>query len=347
VAAVAERRRGPYYPDAMQTRPLGRTGWQVSAVGFGCWGLGNEMWRDGSPEVGRQALRLALETGATFVDTALIYSRGESEQMVGEVVREMRARDDVLVATKIPPQDGRWPPKPGVPLERVFSVEHVTRSVEQSLRNLRAEVLGVEQLHVWLDEWLDGSSWPELRGCMERLVREGKVLHWGVSVNDHAPDTALRMLDEPIVETVQVIYNIFDRGAEKELFARAAERKVGVIARCPFDEGALTGAIGPESRFDPADFRSRYFRGERAVEVAERVGRLRRLLGDEAKTLPELALRFCLSRPEVATVIPGMRKVAHVRSNLAAGDGRALSPALREELVEHAWDKNWYEWSKP
>lgn len=331
----------------METRPLGRTGWQVSAVGFGCWGLGNEMWRDGSPEVSRRALRIAIDSGATFVDTALIYSRGESEQMVGEVVRELRARDTVLVATKIPPQNKRWPPRPGVPLERVFSAEHVTRSVEQSLRNLRAEVLGVEQLHVWLDEWLDGSYWPALRGCMERLVREGKVLHWGISVNDHAPDTALRILDEPIVETVQVIYNVFDRGAETALLARAAERKVGVIARCPFDEGALTGAIGPESRFDPADFRSRYFGGDRAAEVGERVDRLRRFIGDEAKTLSELALRFCLSRPEVSTVIPGMRKVEHVRANLAVADHRRLSPGLLDELAAHAWDKNWYEWSEP
>jgi aryl-alcohol dehydrogenase-like predicted oxidoreductase len=331
----------------METRQFGRTGWRVSAVGFGCWGLGSEMWRDTAPGTGRQALRIALDSGVTFVDTALIYGRGESERMVGEVVRELRARDTALVATKIPPQDGRWPPRPGVPLERVFSTEHVTRSVEQSLRNLRAEVLGVEQLHVWLDEWLDGSYWPALRGCMERLVREGKVLHWGVSVNDHAPGSALRVLTEPIIETVQVIHNIFDRSAEQELLARAVEHRVGVIARCPFDEGALTGAIGPETRFDPADFRSRYFGGNRLVELAGRLTRLRRLLGDEAGTLPELALRFCLSRPEVATVIPGMRQVEHLRSNLAAGDGRALSPALLAELAEHAWDKNWYEWSEP
>jgi aryl-alcohol dehydrogenase-like predicted oxidoreductase len=330
----------------MQTRPLGRTGVPVSTIGFGCWGLAGEMWFGIAPEIGRQALRVAIDAGVSFIDTALIYGRGDSERMVGEAVRELRARDHTLVATKVPPLDRRWPPGPRVPLEHVFSVEYVTRSVEQSLRNLRAEVIGVEQLHVWLDDWLDSSYWPVLRGCMERLVGEGKVLHWGVSVNDHAPATALRVLDEPIVETVQVIYNIFDRSAEAELFARAAERKVGVIARCPFDEGALTGAIGPESRFDPVDFRSRYFRGDRKREVAERVAGLRPLLGDEARTLTELALRFCLSRPDVATVIPGMRRVEHVHANAAIGDGRALSAGLLERLVEHAWDKNWYDWTQ-
>ena len=329
-------------------RPLGRTGFQVSAVGFGCWGLAAEMWRDPPPDSGRRALRVAIDGGGVnFIDTALVYGQGESERIAGEVVRELRARDTVLVATKVPPQDMRWPPDPRVPLERVFSAEHVTRSVEQSLRNLRAEALGVEQLHVWLDDWLDGSYWPALRGCMERLVREGKVLHWGVSVNDHAPATALRVLDEPVVETVQVIYNIFDRSAEKELFPAAAARKVGVIARSPFDEGALTGAIGPESRFDPADFRSRYFRGERGAEVAERVARLRPLVSDEAGTLIELALRLCISRPEVATIIPGMRRVEHLRSNLRVGDGRPLSGDLLARLAEHTWDKNWYEWREP
>jgi aryl-alcohol dehydrogenase-like predicted oxidoreductase len=328
----------------MQTRRLGRTGSEVSAIGFGGWGLSGELWRDTDLEAGRRALYLALESGITFVDTALVYGRGESERIVGEAVRALRARDTVVVASKVPPADGRWPALAGSALERVFPEAHVTRSVEESLRNLRIEAIPLVQLHVWLDEWLDGSAWPALRGCLERLVREGKVLHWGISANDHSPETALRVLDEPIIETVQVIYNLFDRGPEGALFARAAERSVGVIARSPFDEGALTGAIGPETRFAPGDFRSRYFKDDRPAQVADRVDRLRPLLGDEARTLAELALRFTLSRPEVSTVIPGMRKVEHVRSNIAAGDGLRLTARLLDELAGHAWDKNWYDW---
>lgn len=328
----------------METRQLGRTGREISAIGFGCWGLSAELWRDTDPEVGRRALYLALESGITFVDTALVYGQGESERIVGEVVRALRARDTVVVASKVPPADDRWPARAGSALERVFPDAHVTRSVEQSLRNLRLEAIPLAQLHVWLDEWLDGSYWPALRGCMERLVREGKVLHWGISANDHSPETALRVLDEPVVEAVQVIYNLFDRGAEQALLARAAERSVGVVARCPFDEGALTGAIGPESRFPPGDFRARYFKDDRPAQVAARVDRLRPLLGDEARTLPELALRFALARPEVSTVIPGMRRAEHVLANLVAADGRRLTVRLLEELAGHAWDKNWYEW---
>jgi aryl-alcohol dehydrogenase-like predicted oxidoreductase len=328
----------------MQTRRLGRTGWDVSAIGYGCWGLSAELWRDTDAEAGRRALYVALDSGVTFVDTALIYGGGESERMVGEAVRDLRARDTVLVASKVPPADNQWPPRPGQLLEKVFLDAHVTRSVERSLRHLRADAIGIAQLHVWLDEWLTSSYWPVLRGCMERLVREGKVLHWGISANDHSPETALQVLDEPVIETVQVIYNIFDRGAEEALFARAAEKSVGIIARCPFDEGALTGSIGPDSEFAPEDFRSRYFQGDRLAEVATRVDKLRPLLGDEAKTLADLALRFAVSRSEVSTVIPGMRRAEHVRSNLAAGDGRRLSPRLLEELAGHAWDKNWYDW---
>jgi aryl-alcohol dehydrogenase-like predicted oxidoreductase len=330
----------------MRARGLGRTGFEVSPVGFGGWGLGGGAWRDVDPRDAQRALRLALDAGVTFVDTALLYGKGDGERRVGEVVRDVGARDWAVVATKVPlPHGATWPPAPETPLERLFPVDHVVRSVEQSLRNLRAEAIPLEQLHVWRDEWLDSSHWPVLRGTMERLVREGKVLHWGVSALDHAPETALRVLDEPIVETVQVLYNVFDRSAEAELLPRAAERKVGVIARSPFDEGALTGAVHPEVEFHPTDFRSRYFSGERRVEVAERVARLRAFEGDEARTLAELALLLCLSRPEVSTVIPGMRRPEHVLENLATGERGGLTDGLLAALAEHTWTRNWYEWS--
>ncbi len=328
----------------MHSRPLGRTGLEVSAVGFGAWGLAAELWHGVAAGDAEAALRAALDGGCTFVDTALVYGPGVSERLIGAVLRERADRDRVVVASKIPPLDRRWPPDPAVPLEQVFPAWHVVRSVDESLGNLRLDALPVEQLHVWLDDWLDDPTWPELEGAMADLVRAGKVLHWGISANDHAPDTALRALDRPIFESVQVIYNVFDRSPERALFPRAAARQAGVIARVPFDEGALVGAITADSVFDPRDFRSRYFRGERAAEAAARADRLRPLLGEEAETLAELALRFCLSRPEVSTVIPGARRPAHARANMAAADGRSLSPALLARLADHAWDKNWYDW---
>jgi aryl-alcohol dehydrogenase-like predicted oxidoreductase len=326
----------------MQFRPLGRTGLQVSAVGFGAWGLAAELWHGVDPAEAEDALRTALDAGCNLVDTALIYGPAVSERIIGRVLRGRR--DPVVVATKIPPLDRRWPPDPSVPLAQVFPPGHVVRSVDESLGNLGLDALPLEQLHVWLDRWLDDPGWPELEDSMGELVRAGKVLHWGISANDHAPDRALRALDVPILETVQVIYNIFDRSPERALFPRAAARQAGVIARVPFDEGALVGAVRADTVFDARDFRSRYFRGERAAQAAERADRLRALLGDEASTLAELALRFCLSRPEVSTVIPGARRPAHARANLAAGDGRPLSPALLATLAAHAWDKNWNDW---
>jgi aryl-alcohol dehydrogenase-like predicted oxidoreductase len=330
----------------MEQRALGRTGLTVSAVGYGGWGMGGgEMWRDLEPRDAQRALYLAVESGASLLDTALVYGDGQSEILLGQVVRDLRARDRVVGASKVPPADGHWPARPGSRLCDAFPEAYLVRSVEQSLRNLKLDAIPLEQLHVWHDDWLDQSAWPSLCGTMERLVREGKVLHWGVSVNDHAPASALRVVDQPLIESIQVIYNIFDPSAAAELLPRASAANVAVLARCPFDEGALTGTITADSRFPDGDFRARYFAGTRAAEVAERTSRLAALLGDEATSLAELALRFSLSHDAISAVIPGMRRARHVTANLACGDGRRLSARLLAALAEHAWDKNWYDWS--
>jgi aryl-alcohol dehydrogenase-like predicted oxidoreductase len=327
----------------MNKRPLGRTGYRVTEIGLGAWGLGGDMFLDVDPRSAQRAVYAAIDAGIDFIDTALVYGDGQSERLVGEAIRDLRARDWVVLATKVPPRNDRWPAAAEVPLAQVFPPAHVVRCVEQSLRNTRLEVLPLVQLHVWHDTWLDQSTWPALGEAMVRLVREGKVLHWGISVNDHAPETALRAVGEPLIETVQVIYNVFDQSPAAELFGRAREHDVGVIARCPFDEGGLTGRIGPDTRFHPDDFRSRYFRGSRKQELAARLRRLEALLGGEVQTLPELALRFCLDAEAVSTVIPGMRRPEHLQQNLGASDGRRLGDALRARLAEQAWARNWYE----
>jgi|SRR5262245_840139 len=326
----------------MKTRTLGRTGYHVSEVGFGAWGIGAGLWRGSDEQDARRTLHAALDAGITFFDTALSYGDGHSERLVGEIVASNEGGDRLVVSTKIPPMNFEWPASPTTPITRAFPARHVIECVEKSLRNLGVEALQVEQLHVWHDLWLESHEWHETRGVMERLKREGKVLHWGVSINDHAPETALELLEDPLIESVQVIYNVYDRSPERDLFTLARERRLGVIARVPFDEGALTGAIGPDTRFEDGDFRNRYFRGDRKTEAARRAEALRPLLGEEAATLPELALRFILSRPEVSTVIPGMRRPEHAKANAAVSDGRALSKDLLARLAGHAWDKNWY-----
>jgi aryl-alcohol dehydrogenase-like predicted oxidoreductase len=327
----------------MRKRRLGGTGYEVSEIGFGAWGIGGSMWLGVGDDEGKRALHRALDLGVDFVDTALVYGDGHSEKLIAEVLEERGGRDRVTVATKIPPKDYVWPGREKTPLEMTFPAKWIVECVDQSLANLRVDALDLEQLHVWHDAWLASPHWEKTRSAMERLKKEGKVLHWGVSINDHAPETALALLADPLLESAQVIYNLFDRSPERALFALARERNLGIIVRVPLDEGGLTGAVRPDTAFPPRDWRNRYFRGDRKAEVARRADALAALLGDEAETLPELALRFVLSRPEVSTVIPGMRRPEHAKANAAVSDGRALSPALLAHLASHAWDRNWYE----
>jgi aryl-alcohol dehydrogenase-like predicted oxidoreductase len=320
----------------VRTRVLGRTGIRVSEIGFGAWGLGRTMWRGVEDDAALAALRTAVASGVTFVDTALAYGDGHSERLIA------RAHTGVTVATKIPPMNGSWPASGTSSIGDVFPAHHVRRSTETSLRNLEVETIDLQQLHVWHDAWLKQPAWTSTRDEMERLQASGRVRHWGISINDHAPETALAALADPLFASAQVIYNIFDRSPEKDLFPLARERNIGIIVRVPFDEGTLTGAIRPDTRFPEGDWRHRYFRGARRAEAASAADALASFLGEEARTLPELALRFVLSRPEVSTVVPGMRREEHARTNAAVSDGRPLSPAILERLEKHAWTKNWY-----
>ena len=227
-------------------------------------------------------------------------------------------------------------------LADVFPANHIASSTEQSLKNLRMEALHVQQLHVWNDAWLSDPDWEASYQQIVRLQEEGKVLHWGISINDHAPETALRILADPLFETAQVIYNIYDRSPEKALFALARKKPLGIIVRVPFDEGALTGQITAKTVFPAGDWRAQYFAGERKAEAERRGKALAQVLDAQVETLPELALRFCLSRPEVSTVIAGMRRPAHVRQNAMVSTKGALPAGMLSKLKPHAWDKNWY-----
>jgi aryl-alcohol dehydrogenase-like predicted oxidoreductase len=326
----------------MRNRTLGTTGYDVSEIGYGAWGLGADMWLGADDREGSDALREALNAGVTFFDTALAYGSGHSERLIGKVLREAIHDGRAVVATKVPPRNLQWPADGDKPLTDVFPARHIAASTESSLKNLGVDALPLQQLHVWHDNWLDDSKWAASYEQMVRLTEQGKVLHWGISINDHAPETALRALRDPLFASAQVIYNIFDRSPEKDLFQLAREKNLGIIVRVPFDEGTLTGTIRADTKFPEGDWRHRYFRGDRPAEAARRADALMPLLGAEAHNLPELALRFVLTRPEVSTVIPGMRKAAHARANAAVSDGRLLDPALLEKLKGHAWAKNWY-----
>jgi aryl-alcohol dehydrogenase-like predicted oxidoreductase len=318
-------------------RKLGKAGFAVSEIGCGTWGMGGNLWFGGSDAESLAALHRAIELGVNFIDTALVYGDGHSEQLVGQALQN--AGRKVYVATKVPPKNRLWPARPGVSIDEVFPYDHIIESTEQSLRNLRMEAVDLQQLHVWNPDWLERDEWKR---ALEDLKQSGKAKAVGVSVNDHQPDTALDVITTGRVDAVQVLYNVFDQAAAQRLFPLAQQHDVGVVARVPFDEGSLTGQIRIDTEFDPRDFRSRYFRGDRKKQVVERVDALTSELGIESGALPEIALRCCLSHPAVSTVIPGMRDSRHVERNCEASEKGPLPEETLAILRRHGWPHNFY-----
>jgi aryl-alcohol dehydrogenase-like predicted oxidoreductase len=324
----------------MRHRRLGRTNFEIGEIGYGAWGIGGNQWRGGADDESVRALKRAIDLGLNFIDTALAYGEGHSERLVGQVVRESGHR--IYVATKAPPKNRLWPARPGIGIHEVFPYDYIVASTEQSLRNLGLETLDLQQLHVWNPEWIGRDEW---RRAFEDLKQSGKARAVGVSINDHQPDSALELVETGLIDSVQVIYNVFDQSPERNLFPLTQRLDVGVLARVPLDEGALTGAITENTEFDPQDFRAFYFRGDRKQQVVERVAALRRDLAGAAGaqgTLAEIALRFCLSHPAVSTVIPGMRRVENAEMNTRLSDLGPLDAATLAILKRHAWDKNFY-----
>jgi aryl-alcohol dehydrogenase-like predicted oxidoreductase len=318
----------------MRYRPLGRTGIEVSEIGYGAWGIGGKQWLGGNDDESVMALRRAFEMGLNFIDTALAYGDGHSERLVGSV-----APGSVAIATKVPPKNRLWPAQLGVGIDEVFPYDYIIQSTEESLRNLKRESIDLQQLHVWNPDWIDRDEW---RRAVEELKKSGKVKNVGVSINDHQPDSALELIRTGLIDTVQVIYNIFDQSPDVYLLPLCLEKNIGVLARVPLDEGALTGAISETTKFEPGEFREWYFRGDRKRQVVDHVDALRRDLGSVKGTLPEIALRFCLSNTAVSTVIPGMRSLRSVEANCAVPDLGPLDLDLLAILKQHAWDKNFY-----
>jgi aryl-alcohol dehydrogenase-like predicted oxidoreductase len=319
----------------MHFRQLGRTEIAVSEMGYGAWGIGGRQWVGGDDAQSLAALRRAFEMGLNFIDTALAYNEGHSEKLVGAAARE--AGHAVTIATKIPPKNRVWPAQPGVGIEEVFPFDYIVASTEESLRNLGVEQIDLQQFHVWNPEWLAAEDW---RRGIETLKASGKVKHFGISINDHQPGSALSLIETGMIDTVQVIFNIFDPTPAAELLPLCAARNIGVLARCPLDEGALTGAITEETVFAPGEFREMYFGGDRKRQVVERVAALRADLADVPGSLAEIALRWVLSHPEVSSVIPGMRQVKNVEANIAASERGPLPAEVMERLRRHAWAKN-------
>ncbi|WP_219834850.1 aldo/keto reductase [Paenibacillus sp. R14(2021)] len=322
----------------MNHRKLGKTGLNISEIGYGAWGIGKSGWIGASDDESLRALNRAIELGLNFIDTALAYGDGHSERLVGEVVRAHT--QPIYVATKIPPKNRKWPAPSGIAADDAFPGDYVIASTEQSLRNLGLETIDVQQFHVWSDEWVGQGDWLE---AVQKLKEQGKIRYFGVSINDHQASNAIRLIETGVVDSVQVIYNIFDQSPEDALLQACEKHNVGVIVRVALDEGGLTGRITPDTTFDDSDFRNNYFRGSRKQEVYDRVQTIASDLGISANDMAETALRYVLSHPAVSTVIPGMRTVSNVERNMKVGDGRGLPAEQLAKLKAHRWDRNFYQ----
>lgn len=322
----------------MKYRRLGRTNFMVSEIGHGLWGMGS--WSGSSDNVSRKALQIACDLGCNFFDTAWAYGNGKSDALLGELLQGNRARK-LYVAAKIPPKNMKWPASAEDSYEDVFPIDHVLTFTDSIRNSLRIDRIDLLQLHVWDDSWSNSEVWKE---TVRKLKAWNLIEAFGISLNRWEPNNGIRAVKTGQVDTVQVIYNIFDQSPEDELIPICRALDVGVIARVPLDEGGLGGNLTPETEFPADDWRAKYFGPQNLVPTVERAEALKKIT-PPSMTLPEMALRFILSNPDISTTIVGMRRPEHIRKNVAVSDGSSLEPDLMRLLRQHRWDRAVTPWA--
>lgn len=334
----------------MKYRALGKTGLKVSEVGMGTWQLAGKPWGWDVPDENEsmKALYRFVELGGNFIDTAWVYGRVDepgdeqgkhcSEELIGKFIKESKNREKIIIASKIPGKNRKWPAWKGVPISEVFPKGYIEEMVDSSLKSLGIDSLDLMQFHVWQDQFAEEGEW---KTEIKNITKKGKVKYWGISINDYQPSNCFKTLETGLIDSIQFIFNIFHQRPTEKLLPYAKEHNIGLIARVPRDEGGLTGKLTLQSKFND-DMRSKYFSEERLKLFLPRIKKLEKLLGNEAQTLSELALRWILSFDEISTTIPGTRKVKYVDDNVLVSDGRKLSKKLMDELKQHAWERNFY-----
>jgi aryl-alcohol dehydrogenase-like predicted oxidoreductase len=323
----------------MQYRRFGRTGWDVSEIGYGMWGMAG--WSGSEDAESLASLQRAVDLGCNFFDTAWAYGDGHSEQLLGKVLRANPGKR-LYTATKVPPKNRKWPSQRDYSLDDCYPPSYIEEYVDKSLANLGVKTLDLIQLHTWEDKWLDDKR---LLPVIEKLRESEKVRAFGLSLNRWEPWNGVRAVRSGVVDAVQVIYNIFDQNPEDELFPASREKDVAVIARVPFDEGSLTGSLTLDSKWPKGDWRNTYFVPENLKATVERVEKLKSVQRGGI-SLAEMALRFILNNKDVSTIIPGMRKITNVEANTAASDQGLLPSPLHAELRKHRWDRTPTKWSQ-
>ena len=323
----------------MKYRKFGRTNWNISEIGYGMWGMAG--WTGSDDEESFNSLQTAADLGCNFFDTAWGYGSGKSESLLGQLVRANKGRK-LYTATKMPPKNFKWPAKPEYSLNDCYPPDHIEEYVEKSLKNASLDFFDIMQFHTWEDVWLEDD-----RGIkkMIELKEQGLFHAIGISMNRWEPWNGIKAVKSGFIDSVQVIYNIFDQNPKDELFPACREMNVGVIARVPFDEGSLTGTLTKESKWPEGDWRNTYFVPENLDSSVDHADALKPLV-PKGMTMPEMALRFILGVLIVSTIIPGMRKPYHARMNMAASDAGLLDPDLMKELEKHRWDRKPKSWSQ-
>lgn len=323
----------------MRYRHFGRTGWKVSEISFGGWQLGGQ-WGQVDDEASVRSLLHAFERGINFVDTAEYYGDGHSEEVIGEALRRWDG-DKVYVATKIRPVV--WPsPQEDNPLMRGRYPEWYLRDgVEKSLRRLGVERLDLFQLHGWFKDGMRCLDWLE---TLNALRQEGKIDRIGVSIRDYRPEEGVDLARFGLVDSLQVVFNMFEQRPAHELFLAGGESGSAFIARVPFDSGSLIGNwdVDTYATWPQDSVPAWLFRGERFTQTLERVEALKKLCAPYYPTLAEAALRYTLTSPHVSTVIPGMLTAAEIDMNIACADGEPFPQELLDQLPAHSWPRNFY-----
>jgi aryl-alcohol dehydrogenase-like predicted oxidoreductase len=319
-------------------RKFGRTGLEVSDIAHGLWGMGG--WSGSDDRESLASLQLAVDLGCNFFDTAWAYGDGKSDGLLGNIIAENDGKH-LYAASKVPPKNQRWPASARYKYSEVFPPDHVFTYADLILKQLGTDSVDLLQFHVWSDTWADE---PDFRNTVEKLKRDGIIRHFGLSLNRWEPENGIKAIRTGLVDAVQVIYSIFDQSPEDELFPACEAMNIGVIVRVALDEGSLGGKMTKDTTFPKNDWRSRYFNPQNLANTLERVDELKQIL-PAGMSLPEMALRFVLSHPAVSTTIIGMRKLDHVRENIALSDKGPLSADLLQELKKHRWDRKPAPWS--
>jgi aryl-alcohol dehydrogenase-like predicted oxidoreductase len=322
----------------MKYRKLGRTGFKVSDMAHGLWGMSG--WSGSEDQQSLEALQIAVDNGCNFFDTAWAYGEGKSDALLGQIIARNKGKR-LYAASKIPPMNDKWPALPSYKYQEVFPARHVFKYADLIRQKLGTDSIDVLQFHVWDDSW---TNEKEFRDTVEKLKNDGVIRYFGLSLNRWEPANGINAIRSGLVDTVQVIYNIFDQSPEDELFPACEKFDIGVIARVPLDEGSLGGNMTRDTKFPAGDWRGGYFNPENLNNTMDRVDELRKIV-PSGMCLSQLALRFILSNPIVSTTIVGMRKPTHVKENLATSDAGPLDASLLQQLRKHRWDRKPAPWS--